>query len=132
MYADHPAVWSAYFEGCNGKKQSPIDIPLKKAKKRRLTRSPSAAPTSLTSREHSSTMDTLVRLSIDSPLITCIHTLLFTVEFDAFETTKVDLKKVPNFSGGPVGKDVYQFLQFHFHWGSKDKQGSEHTVDGKR
>jgi len=25
----------------------------------------------------------------------------------------------------------YTFAQFHFHWGSKDSQGSEHTIDGK-
>ena len=26
----------------------------------------------------------------------------------------------------------YKLLQLHFHWGSDDTQGSEHTVDGKR
>ena len=32
---------------------------------------------------------------------------------------------------GPYNGEVYQFLQLHFHWGSKDTQGSEHTIDGK-
>ena len=58
--------------------------------------------------------------------------LYSSVEFKAFENEKVDLRKVPHFSGGPVGKDVYQFLQFHFHWGATNKEGSEHTLDGKR
>ena len=30
-------------------------------------------------------------------------------------------------SGGLPGK--YQFAQFHFHWGSSDAVGSEHTID---
>ena len=30
--SDHPEVWSAFFEDCNGKSQSPIDIQPKKAK----------------------------------------------------------------------------------------------------
>uniref|UniRef100_A0A0B7B2C3 Carbonic anhydrase n=1 Tax=Arion vulgaris TaxID=1028688 RepID=A0A0B7B2C3_9EUPU len=34
-------------------------------------------------------------------------------------------------SGGPLGKDHYRLVQFHFHWGSDDKCGSEHTVNGK-
>ena len=26
----------------------------------------------------------------------------------------------------------YKLLQFHFHWGSTNDRGSEHTVDGQR
>lgn len=32
-------------------------------------------------------------------------------------------------SGGNL-TDVYVFAQFHFHWGSTETRGSEHTVDG--
>ena len=28
--------------------------------------------------------------------------------------------------------EVFQFSQFHFHWGSRDAQGSEHTQNGVR
>ena len=35
------------------------------------------------------------------------------------------------FSGGPLNA-TYALTQFHFHWGSTDDQGSEHTIDGKR
>ena len=37
--------------------------------------------------------------------------------------------------GGPLPLDEdgrFQFLQLHFHWGSNDYQGSEHTVNGTR
>jgi carbonic anhydrase len=30
--------------------------------------------------------------------------------------------------GGPL-EGTYRLVQFHFHWGSNDGQGSEHTVD---
>jgi len=33
---------------------------------------------------------------------------------------------------GPYGKEEYQFLQLHFHWGSVDEQGSEHTINGTK
>ncbi len=35
-------------------------------------------------------------------------------------------------TGGPLGKDMYQFAQFHFHWGDNDWKGSEHHMDGVR
>lgn len=33
-------------------------------------------------------------------------------------------------TGGPI-TGTYRLKQFHFHWGSSDDKGSEHTVDGK-
>jgi carbonic anhydrase len=36
-----------------------------------------------------------------------------------------------NITGGPLGSNVYQLAQFHFHWGCEDSKGSEHTIDGK-
>jgi len=32
--------------------------------------------------------------------------------------------------GGPLQDDRYQLVQFHFHWGSVNRRGSEHKVDG--
>ena len=43
----------------------------------------------------------------------------------------VDESKGAMISGGPL-TDSYKLNQFHFHWGSKQGQGSEHTVDGQR
>jgi len=34
-------------------------------------------------------------------------------------------------SGGGLPGE-YKFAQFHFHWGSKDLQGSEHAMNGVR
>ena len=32
-------------------------------------------------------------------------------------------------SNGDLTED-YEFAQLHFHWGSSDDRGSEHTIDG--
>lgn len=45
-------------------------------------------------------------------------------------TTK-DMKKLPFISGGGL-EGKYVFSNFHFHWGSDDSKGSEHTFDGDR
>ena len=34
-------------------------------------------------------------------------------------------------SGGPL-EGEYKILQLHFHWGSDDSRGSEHTLNGER
>ncbi|KAK4289274.1 hypothetical protein Pmani_037744 [Petrolisthes manimaculis] len=46
-------------------------------------------------------------------------------------TAQVSLKMKhrPTFHGGNLHSD-YEFVQFHFHWGSVDTQGSEHSIDG--
>ena len=36
----------------------------------------------------------------------------------------------PTLQGGPVGGSTYTLEQFHFHFGSKDLTGSEHTING--
>jgi len=50
-----------------------------------------------------------------------------TAQVDVIETLAGDVGVL---SGGPLGSD-YQVLQLHFHWGSDDNQGSEHTLDGQ-
>ncbi|XP_075242259.1 uncharacterized protein LOC142337076 [Convolutriloba macropyga] len=35
-------------------------------------------------------------------------------------------------TGGDLPLSDYTFWQFHYHWGSADQPGSEHTLDGKR
>ncbi|KAK3893617.1 hypothetical protein Pcinc_002570, partial [Petrolisthes cinctipes] len=39
---------------------------------------------------------------------------------------------IPSFTNGGLGTDQYIVAQFHFHWGSKISQGSEHTINGAR
>ncbi|XP_068093691.1 carbonic anhydrase-like [Hyperolius riggenbachi] len=48
----------------------------------------------------------------------------FNVEFDDSENRSV-------VSGGAL-EGTYRLKQFHFHWGSCDGRGSEHTVNGKK
>lgn len=37
---------------------------------------------------------------------------------------------LPDLSGGPL-KHKYRLEQFHWHWGSANNKGSEHTVNGQ-
>lgn len=44
-------------------------------------------------------------------------------------TVQIDLTgKLMTISGGGVS-DIYRAKQFHFHWGSEDKRGSEHDIN---
>ena len=56
--------------------------------------------------------------------------------YDFISAFKVEFEvEKPNgltMTGGPFKEEKYQFHQLHFHWGSKNKQGCEHTIDGKR
>ncbi|OQV21526.1 putative Carbonic anhydrase 2 [Hypsibius exemplaris] len=48
------------------------------------------------------------------------HSVQFTAVFE----------DIPRLQGGKLGA-AYDFMQFHFHWGSDDSRGSEHLIDGK-
>jgi carbonic anhydrase len=41
------------------------------------------------------------------------------------------MEKTFSVSGGGLS-GTFSTLQFHFHWGSDDTKGSEHTVNGKK
>ena len=51
----------------------------------------------------------------------------------SFDSAQVDLigstTELPSISAGGLGA-TYRAAQFHFHWGSDDTNGSEHTVNG--
>jgi len=49
-----------------------------------------------------------------------------TVEFNL---TSID-EDVGLLEGGPL-KGIYQFIEFHFHWGPNDTTGAEHTLNGE-
>ena len=41
----------------------------------------------------------------------------------------LEFDPVPTISGGGLD-GTYEFLQYHFHWGGSNNQGSEHTLEG--
>ncbi|XP_076826764.1 carbonic anhydrase 1-like [Brachyhypopomus gauderio] len=48
----------------------------------------------------------------------------------SFQVTFADDTDSSTLTGGPVS-GTYRLKQFHFHWGSSDHKGSEHTVDSR-
>merc|ERR1712025_1289949 len=124
------------FEACNGKKQSPIDIITGPGSETEWFDKP---PVPLVfgnydmiraedlvvsnSEEHYGSMDSKGdRLGAGT-----IKNNGHTAQLDVISTLPGD---VGILSGGHLDAD-YQILQLHFHWGSDDTKGSEHTVDGQ-
>ncbi|XP_039472546.1 carbonic anhydrase 12-like [Oreochromis aureus] len=98
--------WPKSYPNCNGTRQSPINIV-----------SESAKPNDNLTEIHFENYDnTSKMISIEN----------------TGETVRVNLTKGVNITIGNLS-DVYETLQFHFHWGNGSSvPGSEHTVDGKR
>ncbi|XP_053571147.1 carbonic anhydrase 2 [Bombina bombina] len=99
-----PNTWHQSFPIAQGDQQSPIDIRTKEAKY-----DPSLKPLSIS--YDPSTAKFIVN-----------NGHAFNVEFDDSEDKSV-------LRGGAL-TGTYRLKQFHFHWGSCDDHGSEHTVDG--
>lgn len=107
-YGPHngPEHWFKDFPIAKGKRQSPVDIDTKAA-----VHDPSLQP---------------LRISYEQATSRRIlnNGHAFNVEFDDSQDKAV-------LRGGPLA-DTYRLIQFHFHWGSADGHGSEHTVDKKK
>ncbi|KAF5926365.1 carbonic anhydrase 2 isoform X1 [Diceros bicornis minor] len=107
-YGPHngPAHWHKDFPVANGERQSPIDIDTKAA-------------------VYDAALKPLhphYEQAISRRIVNNGHS--FNVEFD-------DSQDKAALEGGPL-TGTYRLTQFHFHWGSSDAQGSEHTVDKKK
>jgi len=107
-YAGQGAYWPVQESNCAGERQSPIDID--------------------TSKVYDEYTGYDLKLKQYGPDLTgkitnTGHSLQFTPD--------VSNSDLPSFVKGPVGEDEYKLLQFHFHWGSSNDRGSEHTIDGK-
>ncbi|XP_017571488.1 carbonic anhydrase 2 [Pygocentrus nattereri] len=100
-----PDKWVESFPVADGPRQSPIDIVSGKAE-----HDPALAP--LAPRYDPST-------SLD--ILNNGHSV---------QVTFADDTDSSSLTGGPIS-GTYRLKQFHFHWGSSDDKGSEHTVDGK-
>nr|4CNV_A Chain A, CARBONIC ANHYDRASE 2 [Bos taurus] len=107
-YGKHngPEHWHKDFPIADGERQSPVDIDTKA-----VDQDPALKPLALVYGE--ATSDRMVNNG---------HS--FNVEYDDSEDKAV-------LKDGPL-TGTYRLVQFHFHWGSSDDQGSEHTVDRKK
>uniref|UniRef100_A0A2R8M4X8 Carbonic anhydrase n=1 Tax=Callithrix jacchus TaxID=9483 RepID=A0A2R8M4X8_CALJA len=101
-----PEHWHKDFPIAKGERQSPVDIDTHTAKY-----DPSLKPLSVSYDQATSWR-----------ILNNGHS--FNVEFDDSQDKAV-------LKGGPLD-GTYRLIQFHFHWGSTDGQGSEHTVDKKK
>ncbi|NXL91157.1 CAH7 anhydrase, partial [Alectura lathami] len=102
---DGPSEWHKSFPIAQGNRQSPIDIISAKA-----VYDPSLMPLVIS-------YESCTSLSISNNG----HSVM--VEFE-------DTDDKAAISGGPF-EGPFRLKQFHFHWGEKHSQGSEHTIDGK-
>lgn len=102
---DGPSAWHKAYPIAEGNRQSPINIVPAEA-----DLDPSLPPLFLS-------YDLGSSLSISNNG----HSVV--VEFDDSDDRTV-------MRGGPLD-NAYRLKQFHFHWGGKGCQGSEHTVEGK-
>ncbi|KAK7881509.1 hypothetical protein WMY93_029918 [Mugilogobius chulae] len=101
-----PDKWVNNFPIANGPRQSPIDIVPGQA-----SYDPGLKP-----------------LNIKYDPSTCMDILN---NGHSFQVTFADDTDSSTLRDGPIS-GVYRLKQFHFHWGSSDDQGSEHTVAGTK
>ncbi|XP_068956308.1 carbonic anhydrase 2-like [Petaurus breviceps papuanus] len=101
-----PECWYKAFPIAHGKRQSPVEIEYSKTQ----------YDGSLKPLKFSYDPSTAKRIVNNG------HS--FNVEFDDSTDKSV-------LSGGPLIGN-YRLIQFHFHWGSSESQGSEHILDGKQ
>ncbi|XP_077152351.1 carbonic anhydrase 4 [Ranitomeya variabilis] len=102
-----PSKWSDIGAACGGKKQSPIDIVTKKAK--------------FDSNLIAFTFEGYDK-ELELELSNNGHTAKLGISQD---------KETIQISGGGLS-GTYIAAQLHFHWGSKEKSGSEHSLNGKK
>uniref|UniRef100_A0A2I3RZR1 Carbonic anhydrase n=1 Tax=Pan troglodytes TaxID=9598 RepID=A0A2I3RZR1_PANTR len=99
-----PEQWSKLYPIANGNNQSPVDIKTSETKHDTSLKPISVSYNPATAKE----------------IINVGHS--FHVNFEDNDNRSV-------LKGGPFS-DSYRLFQFHFHWGSTNEHGSEHTVDG--
>uniref|UniRef100_A0A673JLH6 Carbonic anhydrase n=1 Tax=Sinocyclocheilus rhinocerous TaxID=307959 RepID=A0A673JLH6_9TELE len=103
---DGPEQWAESFPIANGPRQSPIDI----------------VPTQA---QHDPSLKQL-KLKYDPATTKDILN-----NGRSFQVDFTDDDSSSTLAGGPV-IGIYRLRQFHFHWGSSDDKGSEHTIAGNR
>ncbi|KAK6174151.1 hypothetical protein SNE40_017480 [Patella caerulea] len=102
---DGPSRWSKIFPLCGETRQSPINIVNSKVYARQK-------------------IGNITMIGYDKPITMKIR--------NNGHTARIDITRGDVFitNGGLPGK--YKLLQLHFHWGSDNGKGSEHTINGER
>merc|ERR1712025_4153 len=122
-----PDNWGKHFPDCNGKSQSPIDIVWDGS-----TTSPQTTPLSM-SQYDKVRINVLANTEEHNELKSNNRIENGTLKNNG-HTAQLDVVKLSDdvgiISGGNLNGS-YQILQLHFHWGSDDTEGSEHTLNGK-
>ncbi|KAM9440177.1 carbonic anhydrase [Clarias gariepinus] len=102
--ADGPAKWVEHFPIADGPRQSPINI----------------VPGQVQFDQTLKPLKFQYHASTSKDILNNGH---------SFQVTFLDEDDCSILTGGPI-TGVYKLKQFHFHWGSSDNKGSEHTVNG--
>ncbi|KAK3090265.1 hypothetical protein FSP39_010505 [Pinctada imbricata] len=105
----NPGQWMTSYSTCGQNRQSPIDLP------------------AIMDMEYDSNLASFSFHGFDKP-----HQMYnLTLKNDG-HTVKVDLSGDAMVKGGGLPhRDGYRVAQFHFHWGSDNNRGSEHTYSGQ-
>jgi carbonic anhydrase len=101
-----PASWGGLFPACNGEHQSPVNIP---------------------DRHGLYVNEDLANLDLSA--YDEAH-MDMTLENNA-HSAQISMPSKPKILIDNGRGDIYRLLQFHFHWGRSENQGSEHTIDDK-
>jgi len=111
-YAGQGEYWPETHPYCGGKRQSPIDID--------------------TSRVFDcyTPADQTVNFSGYNKKGTVAGKLANVGSSLKFTPSETKAGKLPGIVGGTLDAE-YKLLQYHFHWGSSNDRGSEHTIDGQ-
>ncbi|KAK2170293.1 hypothetical protein LSH36_3g05054 [Paralvinella palmiformis] len=98
-----PSHWKDSYPGCGGKRQSPVSIKTDES-------------------EQQSELEEFVLTNYDNT----VPSLTLTNNGDRVKVLVNGGK--PKLSGGGLGF-AYEMSQFHFHWSTNNKRGSEHKID---
>ncbi|XP_041377168.1 carbonic anhydrase 1-like isoform X2 [Gigantopelta aegis] len=99
-----PPTWQKSYKYAGGEEQSPIDI-----------------------KQDAATFDPTL---CNNPLVVKYQSEKELEMTNVGSSVKINIKQHSTIKHGPLESE-YRLAQFHYHWGSDSKKGSEHTVDGK-